>query len=133
MNKHKKMRLNYLSVNVYDNTNRGHYLFVFYWGRDRHFTWSSEPLEGQVACSAMGVPLFLSYFKTLSNGTAPGIELATITQHSIMFSFCMGIFISNEWKHAQGHSSKLIKTAKYIFMSDIFWGKKALTWLPKML
>ena len=36
----------------------------------------------------------------------------------------MGIFISNEWKHAQGLSSKLIMTEKYIFMSDIVWEKK---------
>ena len=79
MNQHKKMRLNYLSVSVYDNTNWGHHFFVFYWRQDRHFTWSCEPLEGQVACSAMGVPLFRSYLKTLSNGTAPGIEPATIT------------------------------------------------------
>ena len=40
-----------------------------------------------------------------------------------MFSFCMGIFILNEWKHAQGLSSKLIMTEKYIFMSDIVWEK----------
>ena len=48
-----------------------------YWRRDRHFTWSSEPREGLAACSAKGVPSFLSYFKTLSIGPAPGIELAT--------------------------------------------------------
>lgn len=40
-----------------------------------------------------------------------------------MFSFCMGIFILNEWKYAQGLSSKLIMTEKYIFMSDIVWEK----------
>ena len=42
------------------------------------FTWSSEPPEGPAACSAKGVPSFLSYCKTqVSNGLAPGIEPAT--------------------------------------------------------
>ena len=45
--------------------------------RDCHFTWSSEPLEGPAACSAKGVPSFLSYFKTLSIGPTPRIEPAT--------------------------------------------------------
>ena len=43
----------------------------------RHFTWSSEPREGSAAWSAKRVPSFLSYFKTLINGRAPGIEPAT--------------------------------------------------------
>ena len=38
-------------------------------------TWSSEPREGLAACSAKGVLSFLSYFKTVSNGPGPGIEL----------------------------------------------------------
>ena len=47
-------------------------------GRDRHFTWSSEPREGSLAaCRARGVLLFLSYFKTLNIGPVPGIEPAT--------------------------------------------------------
>ena len=45
--------------------------------RDRHFTWSSEPREGLTACSAKEVTSYLSHFKTLSNGPAPGIEPAT--------------------------------------------------------
>ena len=52
-------------------------VYVSYWRRDRHFTWSSEPREGLACCSAKGVPSFLSYFKTLSIGPAPGIEPAT--------------------------------------------------------
>ena len=36
-----------------------------------------EPRESQHARSAKGVPPFLSYFKTLSIGAAPGIEPAT--------------------------------------------------------
>ena len=51
--------------------------YVSNWRRDRHFTWSSEPREGLAACSAKKVPSFLSHFKTLSNGPAPGIEPAT--------------------------------------------------------
>ena len=39
--------------------------------------WSLEPRKGLAACSAKGVPSFLSYFKTLSNGAAPGIEPTT--------------------------------------------------------
>ena len=33
--------------------------------------------EGPAACSANGVPSFLSYFKTLSTSQAPGIEPVT--------------------------------------------------------
>ena len=33
--------------------------------------------EGLAACSAKGVPSFLSYFKTLSTGPALGIKPAT--------------------------------------------------------
>ena len=45
--------------------------------RDSHFTWSSDPRECPAACSAKGVRSFLSYFKTLSIGPAPGIEPAS--------------------------------------------------------
>ena len=41
-----------------------------------HYTWSSEPREGLPVCRAKEVPSFLSYFKTLSTGPAPGIEPA---------------------------------------------------------
>ena len=61
----------------HESANWGHYFYVSYWRRDRHFTWSSEPREGPAACSAKEVPSFLSHFKTLSNGPAPGIEPAT--------------------------------------------------------
>ena len=70
----------YLSVNVFSRKvpiGPGHYFYVSYWRRDRHFTWSSEPREGLAACTAKGVPSFLSYFKTLSIGPAPKIEPAT--------------------------------------------------------
>ena len=33
--------------------------------------------EGLAACSAKGVPSFLSYFKTLSTSQAPGIKPVT--------------------------------------------------------
>ena len=39
--------------------------------------WSSEPHEGLAVCRAKAVPSFLSYFKTLSVGPAPGIEPPT--------------------------------------------------------
>lgn len=56
----------------------GHYLYVSYWRQERHLTWSSEPRKGPAACSAKGVPSFLSsYFKTLRNGPAPRIDPVT--------------------------------------------------------
>ena len=68
-----------MNVNVlqHESANWGHYINVSYWRPDRHFTWSSEPREGPAACRAKEVPSFLSYFKTLSIGQAPGIEPAT--------------------------------------------------------
>ena len=39
--------------------------------------WSSESGEGLAICRAKAVSSFLSYFKTLSIGPAPGIEPAT--------------------------------------------------------
>ena len=55
----------------------GHYFYLSYWRRDRHFTWSSEPPDGVAACTAKGVPSFLSQFKTLIVGPVSGIEPAT--------------------------------------------------------
>ena len=43
----------------------------------RRMDQSHTPREGLAACSAKEVPSFLSYFNTLSNGPAPGIEPAT--------------------------------------------------------
>ena len=43
-------------------------------GTDRHFTWPSEPREGQPLAKA--IPSFLSYFKILGIGPVPGIEPA---------------------------------------------------------
>ena len=38
----------------HESTKRGHYFYVSYWRRDlRHFTWSSEPVEGLVPVSAL--------------------------------------------------------------------------------
>ena len=54
----------YLEV---ESANWGHYFYVSYWRRDRHVTWSSQPPEGPAACSAKGLPSFLSYsLKTVS-------------------------------------------------------------------
>ena len=41
------------------------------------FTSPSEPREDLTACSAKGVPSFLSYLRTLSIGPAPGIKRFT--------------------------------------------------------
>ena len=59
------------------SANWAHYFYVSYWRWERHFTWSSEPREGQADYSVKEVPSFLSYFKTLSKGPAPGIKPAT--------------------------------------------------------
>ena len=74
-----------MSVNVFSTKVLiGDTIFYFsYWRGDRHFTWSSEPREGLAACSAKGVPSFLSYFKTLSIGPAPGIEPAIPTERTL--------------------------------------------------
>ena len=60
----------------HESTNWGQYFYVSNLRRDQNFTWSSEPREGLAACTAKGVYSFLSYFKTLSIGPAPGIEPA---------------------------------------------------------
>ena len=39
--------------------------------------WSSKPHKSLATCSAKGVTSFLSYFKTLSIGPAPGIKPTT--------------------------------------------------------
>ena len=75
----EKKNVLYLRVNLFSTKVLiGDTIFyVSYWRRDRHFTWSSEPREGLAACSTKVVPSFLSYFKTLGIGQAPGIEPAT--------------------------------------------------------
>ena len=60
-----------------ESANWGDYINVFYWRRDRHFTWSSDPRESLATWSAKRVRLFHSYFKTLSIGPVLGIEPAT--------------------------------------------------------
>ena len=69
-----KNKAPYLSVNVFSTKVLiGDTIsYVSYWRRDRHFTWSSEPREGLPVCRAKAVPSFLSYFKTLGIGLAPG-------------------------------------------------------------
>ena len=79
----------YLSVNVFSTKVLiGDTIFYFsYWRGDRHFTWSSEPREGLAACSTKVVPSFLSYFKTLSIGQAPGFEPATSRSAVTCFTY----------------------------------------------
>ena len=62
----KKKNFIWVSIQgiLHESTNLGHYFYVSNWKQDRHFTWSSEPREGLAACTAKGVPSFLSYFKT---------------------------------------------------------------------
>ena len=64
----------YLSVNVLSTK----VLLLFYvptCRRQHHLTWSSEP--GSAVCKANAVPSIFGYFKTLSVGRVPGIELDT--------------------------------------------------------
>ena len=58
----------------HESINWGHYFYVSYQRWVCHFSWSSELREGPATSSAKGVPSFLSYFKTLSDGPAPGIK-----------------------------------------------------------
>ena len=73
----KKMHFIWVSMYLARSANWGHYINVSYWRGDCHFTWSSEPCEDLAICWAKLVPLFLSYFKTLSIGLTPGIEPTT--------------------------------------------------------
>ena len=67
-----------MSVNVFSTKALiGETIYVSYWRRDRHFTWSSEPREGLAIFRAKAVPSFLSHFETLSIGPVPRIEPAT--------------------------------------------------------
>ena len=58
------------------STNWGHYFLRLFRETGPPITWSSEPRECLAACNTYVVPSFLSYFKTLSIGPAPGIEPA---------------------------------------------------------
>ena len=49
--------------------------------------WSSEPHEGLAVCRAKAVPSFLSYFKTLSVGPAPGIP-GGVYSHTLPIRVC---------------------------------------------
>ena len=52
----------------------GHYFYISNWRWDLRFTWSCKPRKDLAICKAKGVPSFLSFFKTVSIGPAPGIE-----------------------------------------------------------
>ena len=52
----------------------GHYFYVCIWRWDCHFLWSRELHEGLAVYRAKAKPPFPCYFKTLSIGTAIGIE-----------------------------------------------------------
>ena len=69
----------YLSVNVFSTKVLiGDSIFyISYWRRDHLSTWSSKPRKSLPACSAKGIPSFLSSFKILSIGPALGIEPVT--------------------------------------------------------
>ena len=55
-----------MSVNVFSTKALiGETIYVSYWRRDRHFTWSSEPREDLAIFRAKAVPSFLSHFETL--------------------------------------------------------------------
>ena len=65
-----KEKKHFTGVSMYlevESTNWEHYFYVSYWRRNLHFTWSSQPRRGPAACSAKGLPSFLSYsLKTVS-------------------------------------------------------------------
>ena len=51
-----------MKTEKHERTNWGHYFYVSYWRRGRHFTWSSEPREGLGICRTKAVPSFLIHF-----------------------------------------------------------------------
>ena len=55
----------YLSFNAFSTKVLigGTIFYVSYRRRDRHLTWSFEPLEGLPVCRAKGVPSFLHYIR----------------------------------------------------------------------
>ena len=75
----KKENALFLSVNVFSTKVLiGDTIFTSLTGEGTAIsTWSSEPREGPAVYSAKVIPSFLSYFKTLSIGPAPGIEPTT--------------------------------------------------------
>ena len=75
----KKKNALFLSVNVFSTKVLiGDTIFTSPTGDGTAIsTWSSEPREGAAVSTAKAVTSFLSYFKTLSIGPAPGIEPAT--------------------------------------------------------
>ena len=48
-------------------------LIYVFWRQDRHCTWSSEPREGQAACSAKEYLYFSVMLRPWVVGPAPGI------------------------------------------------------------
>ena len=58
----KQMPFTWMSMNLAQKYYFRTLLLHLYWRQDRHFTWSSESNEGLAACSANGVPWFLSNF-----------------------------------------------------------------------
>ena len=63
-----------------------------------------DPREGLAACSAKGVPSFLSYFKTLSIGPASEIESATsrsAVKRSTDWANPAVKFLNHEWMNEQ--------------------------------
>ena len=66
----------YMSINVFSAKELIRALFLRLQLETEHqFTWSSEPRKGQAACSAKRVTSFLSYFQTLSIGSALGMGI----------------------------------------------------------
>ena len=68
-----------MSVNVFSTKVRyeGTIFYVIYCRRGSHFTWPSEARESLAFCRAKTVHSFVSYFRTLRAGPAPGIEPTT--------------------------------------------------------
>ena len=77
--------------------------YIFYRRRVRHFRWSCESREGLAVCRAKAIPSFLSYFKNLSIGPAPGVEPATscsAVKRSTDWAFPAAVFSGNNFKQS---------------------------------
>ena len=91
-------------------------------------TWSSEPREVPAVCSAKAVPSFLSYFKTLSIGPAPGIE-PTTSRSAVKRStdWASPAAVKDMFFHRWSHFCDEISDPRFQ-KRDIFWSLVPQKW-----
>ena len=66
---------------------RGPYIYISYWTKARHFTWSSKPCKGLAVCKAKVVPSMFSHFKTASTDQTHNLTLCRRKFRVILLSY----------------------------------------------